>query len=333
MGATMKTCLGFLSGFVFLVALVGCGGGGGAGTGGGPLTLVNWLSVSPPEAVEADGLSQYADYNTGVEPIYVENDPIASSAIITFDADSNIEEIEIETPVQILRWTVDGDIIRDESKWVYAIDGDQSNIAIASNPMHVDSNPAHAGVGWQYQTFGTWMTGRQLEPVGFSGTGRLGGISVGVSASAVPTTDGVTFRGNTSGLYIDSSGDDYFVWSTIDFIANFAEAPFQLVISDQSTPQRTPVAELLDGVPSLGEAAPELVMSGTLTYDPNTQLFSGVVLTDDRLSLSGTSTGQFYGPTAEELGGVFRLSTADTESLIHYSGAYGAADIAKPPVP
>jgi hypothetical protein len=37
--------------------------------------------------------------------------------------------------------------------------------------------------------------------------------------------------------------------------------------------------------------------------------------------LTGNSTGQFYGPNAEELGGVFLLQGSGVET---YAGAYGA---------
>lgn len=37
--------------------------------------------------------------------------------------------------------------------------------------------------------------------------------------------------------------------------------------------------------------------------------------------MNGMSSGQFYGPNAQELGGAFSLSGPDLES---YAGAYGA---------
>jgi hypothetical protein len=38
--------------------------------------------------------------------------------------------------------------------------------------------------------------------------------------------------------------------------------------------------------------------------------------------MSGTSNGQFYGPAAQELGGVFALKSATTVET--FVGAYGA---------
>ncbi|HET9463099.1 MAG TPA: transferrin-binding protein-like solute binding protein, partial [Thiobacillus sp.] len=65
-------------------------------------------------------------------------------------------------------------------------------------------------------------------------------------------------------------------------------------------------------------AAPELNLTGTLTYAPGTNSFAGTVTS---ATLTGDSTGQFYGPNAEELGGVFFLKGAGVET---YAGAYGA---------
>ena len=74
---------------------------------------------------------------------------------------------------------------------------------------------------------------------------------------------------------------------------------------------------------------PNLQVTGTLTYAENINSFTGPVSAFGAIgNMTGTSTGQFYGPVAEELGGVFSL-TGD-ESLEHYSGAYGAA---RPSVP
>ena len=64
-----------------------------------------------------------------------------------------------------------------------------------------------------------------------------------------------------------------------------------------------------------------LDMTGSLSYAANSNSFKGIVATTG--GLTGTSTGQFYGPNAEELGGVFSLKGTGT-SKENYAGAYGA---------
>jgi len=58
-----------------------------------------------------------------------------------------------------------------------------------------------------------------------------------------------------------------------------------------------------------------------LSYTAGTNSFAGDVTNGG--SLSGTSTGRFYGPSAEELGGVFILQ-AGSGIPETYGGAYGA---------
>ena len=76
--------------------------------------------------------------------------------------------------------------------------------------------------------------------------------------------------------------------------------------------------EKIDIETGIESAEPTLDMAGILTYAAGTNSFTGNVVTT---GLTGTSTGRFYGPNAEELGGVFGLSGAGLES---YSGGYGA---------
>ena len=59
-------------------------------------------------------------------------------------------------------------------------------------------------------------------------------------------------------------------------------------------------------------------MAGTLNYAAGSNAFSGNV---SATGLTGSSSGQFYGPNAEELGGVFSLEGAGVET---YIGGYGA---------
>ena len=68
-------------------------------------------------------------------------------------------------------------------------------------------------------------------------------------------------------------------------------------------------------------AAPNLNLSGTLTYSPASNTFGGT-LTNASGSMSGTSTGRYYGPAAQELGGVFTLKSPTSAEM--FVGGYGA---------
>jgi hypothetical protein len=64
---------------------------------------------------------------------------------------------------------------------------------------------------------------------------------------------------------------------------------------------------------------PGLDLRGNLGYAAGTNQFTGGVSTADT-SLNGSATGRFYGPAAQEIGGVYSLTGAGQSSLI---GGFG----------
>jgi len=72
---------------------------------------------------------------------------------------------------------------------------------------------------------------------------------------------------------------------------------------------------------STAVARPDLNLSGTLIYSSGSSAFAGT-LANASATMSGTSKGRFYGPAAQELGGVFSIKApSGPESFV---GAYGA---------
>lgn len=65
---------------------------------------------------------------------------------------------------------------------------------------------------------------------------------------------------------------------------------------------------------------PGLDLSGTLKYKEGSNSFTGDINAKNS-GLSGTADGRFYGPEAEELGGVFSTRSSGVEA---YDGAFGA---------
>ena len=64
--------------------------------------------------------------------------------------------------------------------------------------------------------------------------------------------------------------------------------------------------------------APGLDLTGTLRYAAGTNTFGGDITSAN--GMSGRADGRFYGPGAEEVGGVFETRGAGTEV---YGGAFG----------
>ncbi len=162
-------------------------------------------------------------------------------------------------------------------------DGDNINIETGTG------NP------WDYQTFGIWM---KEGPV-------IGAISAGAptSVNAVPTTGTATYTGNSTGIYNDSN-DLYQTVSGLNVDADFANRTLDFKTSG--------TVNMTDNV-----SMSELDMDGTLNINANK--FTGSVST--KSGLTGDATGQFYGPAAEELGGVFATSNGNKS----YIGAFGGS--------
>lgn len=324
--------LSSLVALIGLVALAGCGGGGGGGSSSTISTVVfeSWSKITPPQEIPISGLSLDATYmaNQFPPPHYLLDNigvSTSSSATLSYRADGTLDRVAVTTPYGMLEWNeARGDIINEGTQWLYAIDATQSSLAVASYPIH----PL---VGWEYQTYGTWATGLNNADGTLGTTGTLGAITIGAPTleSAIPTKDKVKFVGNSSGLFIDAMGEDYFAYSTLTADVDFAARYMDLKATDTV---KIPVKDLLTGVPaSLPVSAPNLNMSGAFYYQAGTNAFSGTLKTStapevaEPLGLVGPTSGRFYGPQAQELGGVFILTNpSDPTSSLLYYGGYGA---------
>ncbi len=283
----------------FALALGGCGGGGGGSS------VVAAPPVRPTTTVTSNGISQDASFTASTTAVTSVTDQGVSktgvsASITTYDDDGTIQKIAITTPSSTLIWdATSGDIIDNTDVVVVATNAAETNIGLVINTENVL-------VPWEYQTFGIWETG-----IG-TGIGTVGAITVGTptTGSAIPTTGNASFVGISGGMYLDAAGTtDYITASALFANVNFLKRSIALTTTTTLKVNTVTAAET---------TADNLNMTGTLTYLPNTNSFTGDV---SAAAMTGTSTGQFYGPTAEELGGVFSLEGAGVES---YVGAYGA---------
>jgi hypothetical protein len=166
--------------------------------------------------------------------------------------------------------------------------------------------------GWDYQTFGVWTTG-QGTASGTAGVATVGAETAGLS---IPASGTGAFTGVSVGAYVDSTGSNTLVQSEMTSTANFGTR--SVAFSTTNTRDFFSNANLS-----------MLNTSGTLNYDPGVNKFTGAVSTvgggDARgttavVPMTGTATGKFYGPTAQEIGGTFAVSGGGTTG---YLGAFG----------
>lgn len=285
---TGKT-IAFLS---LTLMLSACGGGDGGGTA----SFTSWSSIQPSSTVVAQGQSLEDRGGTSVPLVS------SSTATLSFDADKILSELVLRTPTT----TVSVDVFQFGVEPGFVEAGSSTDLTTSA----IFAIPP----GYEYQTFGIWETGATPNNV-------FGAFSAGAPtvASNIPTTNGATFTGDLVGFYVDPLGNRSFAFGDVTVNANFGSRT--LGFSTQNTVIKTDLG-------TLGTARSDLNLSGTLSYAAGTNTFTGSVTSPGSpLSnpLSGNSSGQFYGPSAQELGGVFFLSDpSDSVSLETYSGAYGA---------
>jgi hypothetical protein len=301
---------------LILTACAGGGGGGGGGSSAGGVTVTpftSWSAIQPNSTVQATGgLSTYFDYSpSGVGPLASATTasftgsygPIQSdgyvylqSATISSNASGNPSVSFDKAAGDTIAVATNGALAGIATVMIKA---DSSAVAIAAEPQ---------ALGWNYQTYGIWVSG---DTAGFAGA-----VSVGspTAVTGIPSTGSANFSGNASGFYLDSTGRDiYFTTANMTATTNFATRTISFSTSSTaiSTNLTNFVAPSTYGIGNLN-------MTGTLNYAAGTNSISGAVTASGASpnSLSGTANAKFFGPTANEIGGTYGLSNAGTSERL-----------------
>lgn len=136
-------------------------------------------------------------------------------------------------------------------------------------------------------------------------------MSVGNNAgTAIPGSGTANFTGYAAGSYVNTAGTGTTVFADLTVGADFTNR--SLTFNTTNTQTSSNWVDFASN--------PDLNLNGTLTYVAGTNRFAGPVSSAG--GLTGDSTGQFYGPEAQELGGVFLLRGSGPVET--YAGAYGA---------
>jgi hypothetical protein len=122
--------------------------------------------------------------------------------------------------------------------------------------------------------------------------------------SSIPTSGTATYQGIAAGYTTDTNGE--IGVATADFAAEADFSSHSLTISTTDTT----VVLVSTGVVSM----PEHNMSGTLSYTAGSGTFNGIVSTDS--GYTGEATGKFYGPNANEIGGVITIPLGNNVSAV-----------------
>ena len=283
--------------------LTGCGGGGGTAP-----SLVRWPVFAPSGSVTTAGTFSDVDYtlNSGDGTVVSWSGlgtPQQQGNLVVFNHDANdrLTEVRINYVGGTLIWdSTAGDTLQLINEGLGMVDNSGNLIGAFANPEHPD-------LGWNYQTYGLWMDFGTT-------TLNLGTLSTGLPTDGanIPTTNSATFSGFSEGVHTVVGETPYLTQADVSAEVNFGSRTVALSTSNTQTMG-------LDG--SSPQNANFLNFTGTLTYAPGNNYFSGSVSTTTP-GFTGNAGGQFYGPAAEELGGTFELSDGGSEG---YVGAFGAA--------
>lgn len=290
-----------------IVGLTACGGGGGGGVGVTTTPFTSWGAVSAGSTIVAIGDSQQGTYSwspgTG-KVTAVSIAPQQSGATFTesFSSSTGLAQtVRFQTAsgtdITFTRGVDTFGVLNINSYFWAIISPNLSNQSYA-----IMADPGQ--IGWNYQSFGIWTTGAG------SGSGTFGAASVGSAtpAGSIPTSGTATYSGYAGGRHVASDGTYYYTLAAMSTSANFATRQLSFA---------TPFTEETPDLVSTFDAS-SLNMSGTLSYAPGSNQFTGSVSTVG--GMTGSATGRFYGPSAEEIGGTFSATGAGLQS---YGGAFG----------
>ena len=170
-----------------------------------------------------------------------------------------------------------------------------------------------AAAGWSYQTFGNFFGGANGDYLKNRRDVILGYQSIGrpTKISEMPTADGADYTGITHAYYNSAQ-----VTAHNKIHADFGARNLSYETTDTS------VLHQFGAFGHVIEDRPDLNLSGSAAWDDKTADFTGKMKAAN--GMEGEMKGRFYGPAAEEIGGVYGLHGQDTNGeAVHYIGGFG----------
>ena len=196
-----------------------------------------------------------------------------------------------------------------------------NEVILFANPVLVQNKQQYlssyfrspAAAGWSYQTFGNFFGGanggylknRRDVILGYQSIGRP------TKASEMPTADSADYTGITHAYYNSAQ-----VTAHNKIHADFGARNLSYETTDTS------VLHTFGAFGHVIEDRPDLNLNGAASWAEGTGDFNGTMKAAN--GLSGEMKGRFYGPAAEEIGGVYGLHGQDTNGeAVHYIGGFG----------
>jgi len=293
------------------VSLVAACGGGGVNNGVTPVPFTSFGAVKSGQPVQANGISQTVTATTtGLGVVTATNinavDKSNSIATLTYGSMPAISSFSFTTPASSVSF-MGTNVLCPGSGPSGTCTGSDSTTPYATvqNPL----SPPSSALAFNYQSFGYWL-------VITSGTSRIAGaISFGnpTPVASVPLGGTGIYNGRSAGTYIDTTGAVFQETATMSSTVDFATR--SVAFSTSATKLNTTIS------------ADTLNLTGSFTWVMGSNQFSGTVTSPVGVvgtlatpAMAGTAVGQFYGPGALEIGGVYSLRGTGTQTRL---GAFG----------
>lgn len=286
------------------LSLQACGGGGG---GGGPITqFTSWDDINPGETVVINGNVVHANYQTDLNTGVTNAGPTqsrAAEARLTYDNNSNLERVDIDAGAA----SVDFD--ENQGDDIGLVFGNLVGGAISANGEEIGLWAEPDGLGFNYQTFGVWLTGYNTG----AGVAAAGSFGARTPDANVPGAGVLTYNGAASGFAVDKDGIPFLVISSSEVVVDFGDGTFTFETTGSLKDNLVDVSEFS----FVGD--PDFDLAGTGNIVANS--LEGNV-TAAGYDLAGDVDAWLYGVDASEVGGLFDLEGADGR----YVGSFGAVD-------
>jgi transferrin binding protein len=295
---------------VFICAsLTACGGGGGSATNGPTFGVpgtpfVSFSAVQANQTVNMQGLSTTVNGTLSGTTVSTLSgftlDTSATTARLSYDGVRALSGVSVTTPAGSISFSRGAN---DTFNCLSGVCG-LTNPAGTASMVVMEPISLPAPSNFNYQTFGVWN--RLSSTTSFD----AGVFSVGAATpgTAIPLVGTATFTGLANGFFAPTGGTAVFTTANMTATANFAALSIAFSTSNTQT-----VA-----IGGGGTAfRPDLNLTGNFLYLSGSNSFSGPVTAT---GLTGSATGRFYGPAAQELGGVYSLSGSAGSMMGSFGG-------------
>jgi hypothetical protein len=132
--------------------------------------------------------------------------------------------------------------------------------------------------------------------------------------AAIPASGTAQYSGISTGVYVNQTGGVFVHAADMTAMVDFGARSIDFATTNTTTSSLTLASPT---------AAPELDITGTLKITSGSSQFGGKVTTpggNGTPAMTGTATGSFYGPAAQEIGGVFSLKGTGAQTML---GGFG----------